>query len=195
MSEVWLHANRRLFVGPILVAVIAAGALAMRGAVATSGLGWWIAAGVALLVAVVLAVWARRPRIGFDGRSLLLYVRNGSAIRVPIDLVEAFLMGKGPTYLSGKDDYKTEARTLIVRIAERAEEFAKLETNVRLAAWCGHYVTLRGTWTEPLDVDLVHRLNQRLYDAQQKVKDSPTLLASCRTSLPSMPPSCAGGEG
>lgn len=187
MSEVWLHANRRLFVGPILLAAIAAGGFAMRAAVATSSLGWWIAAGVALLVAVLLAVWACRPRIGFDGRRLLLYIRNGSAIAVPIDLVEAFLMGKGPTYISGKDDYKTEARTLIIRIAERAEEFAKLETNVRLAAWCGHYVTLRGTWTEPLDIDLVNRLNQRLYDAQQKLKSSPTPLAPCGPAT--------GGEG
>ncbi len=170
-----------------MVASFAAGVSAMRAAVATSGLGWWIAAGAALALAVVLVVWSRRPRLAFDGRNLLLYIRNGSAIRVPIDLVEAFLMGKGPTYLTGKDDYKTEARTLIIRIAERAEEFAKLETNVRLAAWCGHYVTLRGTWTEPLDIDLVNRLNQRLYDAQQKLKNSPTPLAPCGRG--------AGGEG
>ncbi|MBA4018800.1 MAG: hypothetical protein C0483_16655 [Pirellula sp.] len=187
MSEVWLHANRRLFVGPILVAAIAAGALAMRGAVAPSGLGWWIAAVAALALALVLFMWSRRPRLAFDGRSLLLYIRNGSAIAVPIEFVEAFLLGKGPTYLSGKDDYKTEARTLIIRIAERAEEFAKLETNVRLAAWCGHYVTLRGTWTEPLDIDLVNRLNQRLYDTQQKLKNPPSLLAPCGRG--------AGGEG
>ena len=56
----------------------------MRAAVATSSLGWWIAAGAALTLAVVFALWSRRPRLAFDGRNLLLYIRNGLAIRVPV---------------------------------------------------------------------------------------------------------------
>lgn len=174
MSEIWLHTNRRLYWLPVLVALVAAGLFVVTYVVTTRG-AWThnIAGGgayAALALAGYLLYLARLPRLAFDGRSLLMRLRNGAPIAVPIDLVEAFLLGKGPAYLGGRDDYKTEARTLIIRIAERAPEFEKLETNLRLAAWCGHYVTLRGTFTEPLDVDLVNRLNQRLYDAQQTLR-------------------------
>jgi hypothetical protein len=115
---------------------------------------------------VLLWLFLARPRIVFDGANVVLNVGLARPAVVPVELVEAFLLGKGPAYLTGKDDYKTEATTLIVKLAERAEEFAKLPTNVRIAAWCGHYVTFRGTWTEPLSVALVNRLNERLHAVQ-----------------------------
>ena len=173
MPEVWLQSNRRPFLLTAVVALVVGVICSALGTIFidTCGVWFWYAAVPASATIAVLAWYAAdRPRIAFDGRSLLLGIRNGSPIAVPIELVEAFLLGKGPTYLSGKDDRKTEATTLILRVSERAPEFEKLETNLRLAAWCGHYVTMRGTWTEPLSVDLVNRLNQRLYDAQQAQK-------------------------
>lgn len=175
MAEIWLQANRRPYFAPLAVSVVVA---AIGGFTASSPwtvkhggfVGWWIATVVAALAAVCLWLASRRPRIAFDGRRLLLRVRSGAPVAVPIELVEGFLLGKGPTFLSGQDDHRTETSTLVVRIAERAEEFRKVETSVRIAAWCGHYCTLRGTWTEPLSVDLVNRLNQRLHDVQQAAK-------------------------
>lgn len=175
MTEIWLQANRRPYFAPLVLSVVTAvisGFMASTPWTVKHGgfLKWWIAAIVAASAAVSLWLASRRPRIAFDGRRLLLRVRTGSPVEVPIELVEGFLLGKGPTFLNGRDDYRTETTTLVVRIAERAEEFRKVETNVRVAAWCGHYCTLRGTWTEPLSVDLVNRLNQRLYDVQQAAK-------------------------
>ena len=75
--------------------------------------------------------------------------------------------------MPGHTNDSTETTTLVVRISERAEEFNHVETTPTLAAWCGHYCTLRGTWTEPLGIELVNRLNQRLYDVQQARKKRP----------------------
>jgi hypothetical protein len=169
MSEIWLQANRRPYVAPLAGVAATAVGCGVAAIVSSHPFGWSIAAGVAAFVTLALWLASRRPRLAFDGRRLLLQVRAGSPVAVPIELVEGFLLGKGPSYLTGRDDYVTETSTLVVRIAERAEEFAKVETNVRLAAWCGHYCTLRGTWTEPLSVDVVNRLNQRLYEAQQAI--------------------------
>lgn len=171
MAEIWLHANRRVYLVPIAAAVLVALACLPGALLPISGGPWWIGVAAGSLVAVGLWIYSRRAaRIAFDGRSLVLHIRPPRPIVVPIELIEAFLIGKGPTFLSGKDDYKTEASTLILRIAERSEEFRKVDTDVRLAAWCGHYVTFRGTWTEPLSVDLVNRLNQRLHEVQQAAK-------------------------
>jgi hypothetical protein len=182
MTEVWLQANRRSGLWPLAFGLVsAAGMLTASAFVPDDGVirpVLWLVAATDMLAAFALAYLSNLPRLAFDGRSLLMRIRNSSPIRVPIELVEAFLIGKGPAYLSGKDDYKTEARTLIIRISERAPEFEKLETNLRLAAWCGHYVTIRGTFTEPLGVEVVNRLNQRLYDAQQTLKSSATAGAS-----------------
>ncbi|MGC3968355.1 MAG: hypothetical protein QM775_13570 [Pirellulales bacterium] len=176
MTEVWLQANRRLTWLPVAGALLLAAVFALILINTEFRSPLHIFAASAAPACMGLSLWllyvARRPRLAFDGRSLLMRIRNGSPIAVPIELVEAFLIGKGPAYLSGKDDYKTETQTLIVRISERAPEFEKLETNLRLAAWCGHYVTIRGTFTEPLDLDVVNRLNRRLYDVQQKLKSA-----------------------
>jgi hypothetical protein len=172
MAEIWLQANTRVFAPSIALATATASGCAVMASLNPHELGWTLGAAVA--AGAVLALWlaSRRPRLAFDGRSLLLRVRQGPPVAVPIELVEGFLLQKGPAFLDGRDDYHTETTTLVVRIAERAEEFRKVETNVRVAAWCGHYCTLRGTWTEPLSVDLVNRLNQRLHDVQQAAKSA-----------------------
>jgi len=171
MNEVWLRANSKPFV-PLSAALVVAAC-----ASAAAGFAWFEAAGfgraaaattavAAILAALLLAYLSRKPRLVFDGRRVLFYVRFGAPVAVPVELVEAFLLGRGPTFLPGRDHDPAEVATLVVRIAERAEEFNKVDTAPMLAGWCGHYVTLRGTWTEPLGLDVVNRLNQRLYDVQ-----------------------------
>ncbi len=173
MTEIWLQSNRRTVVA-ISLAIGLVGLVFVGLALWSSHNGSVIAArvcGIAGVVVIVAAAAAgylgTRPRLAYDGRKLRIHIGTAQPALIPIELIEGFLLGKGPSYLSGKDDYKTETSTLIVRIAERAPEWEKLPTNVRVAAWCGHYVTLRGTWTEPLSIDVVNRLNQRLYEVQQ----------------------------
>jgi hypothetical protein len=88
---------------------------------------------------------------------------------VPIELVECFLLGQGPTWLPGKKYAKTETVTLVVRLAERAVEWSHRSTHPMLGTWCDGYITIRGTWCEPLSLDLVNRLNQRLAEVQQEI--------------------------
>lgn len=172
MTEVWLRANSKPFApfwGALLA--LAAGAAIGRTAIADRAGYGPVACTVLAVVAASAAVglWyvARKPRLAFDGDRLLLYVRFGPPVAVPVELVEAFLLGRGPTFLPGRDHDPTETSTLVVRLAERAEEFNKVDTAPMLAGWCGHYVTIRGIWTEPLGLDVVNRLNQRLYDVQR----------------------------
>jgi hypothetical protein len=173
MNEVWVRTNPRIYYAAAATAAIVcllpgvAARLAGIGATMT----WpWICAAAGLIVAAILAVLSRRPRVAFDGTNVRFYVRAGARVDVPVELVEAFLLGRGPTYLPGHSNDTTETTTLVVRISERAEEFNHVETTPTLAAWCGHYCTLRGTWTEPLGIELVNRLNRRLYDSQQARK-------------------------
>ncbi|HEX3871331.1 MAG TPA: hypothetical protein VHV77_12890, partial [Pirellulales bacterium] len=46
-------------------------------------------------------------------------------------------------------------------------EWEYLPMPERLGTWCHHYITLRGTCCEKLTLDLVNRLNARLYEVQQ----------------------------
>jgi hypothetical protein len=177
MNEVWVRTNPRLYLAPAAglaaVAAIPALVIAVGGFDQISLKPWLMFAAVGLAVAAVLALLSRRPRLAYDGTNVRFYVRAGSRVDVPVELVEAFLLGRGPTYLPGHTNDSTETTTLVVRISERAEEFNHVETTPTLAAWCGHYCTLRGTWTEPLGIELVNRLNRRLYDAQQARKKRP----------------------
>lgn len=109
----------------------------------------------------------RQPRLAYDQRHLLVYVQTGPAYRVPIEVVEGFLLGQGPTLLPGKRYDQSEARTIVVRLADAATDWADRESKPALGRWCGGYITLRGTWCEPLSVDLVNRLNQRLAEVNR----------------------------
>jgi hypothetical protein len=177
MREVWLKQNNRavLFgmVPPVLVCLIAAIWLAWMGASA-SGWAWalaWSILGAGVLMLAVLALQFRQPRIAYRDGKLCFNLRAGALVEVPIDVVEAFLLGVGPAMISGRDDGRTETRTLNVRLAERAEEWANVDVKPALGKWCGGYVSIRGTWCEPLNVALVNRLNQRLAEVQQLARE------------------------
>jgi hypothetical protein len=170
MTEVWLKGNRRvLLLGMVMPLVLVCGG----GVVALGNLPLW-ARSMGLVVALVgltaVAVVARHawlPRLAYADRHLLVYARSGPPYRVPIETVEGFLLGQGPTMLPGKQNERTEARTVVIRLAEAATDWADRELHPSLGRWCGGYITLRGTWCEPLSVELVGRLNQRLYEVSR----------------------------
>jgi hypothetical protein len=99
---------------------------------------------------------------------LLVNLRAGKPVAVPIDVVEAFLLGQGPAMLTNRRGDLREARVLTIRLAERAEEWANVEVKPALGKWCGGYIAIRGTWCEPLSLDLVNRLNYRLAEVKQE---------------------------
>lgn len=175
MPETWLRTNSRA----ITLGMIPPGLAALVGAALAGGAfggGELLAVrvvGIALvavgtLLVLALARWLSVPRIAYDDGRLLLSLRFGPPIRLPIDLVEAFLLGQGPAMLPGKRHQRTEARMLTLRIAERARDWADVEVKPALGRWCGGYVTIHGAWCEPLSVALVNELNERLAEAKQQ---------------------------
>lgn len=168
MRETWLHSNTR----PLRLAMVLAAlfwlmgvGLFLTGWAATVGL---VVCGPSTLACAALLVALRRPRLAYEAGQLLLYLRPGPPIRVPIDVVEGFLLGQGPTRLPGKQAGRLETATLVIKLAESAEAWNRIEVRPALASWCNHYVTVRGTWTEPLSVALVNRLNVRLDEAKRR---------------------------
>ncbi|HEY1784303.1 MAG TPA: hypothetical protein VGG30_02095 [Pirellulales bacterium] len=170
MAEIWLHTNRRaLAFGLILPGLILAAGVALATLVDAL---WLRAGGGALAVFgllgmafVVRQLW--QPRLAYDQRHLLVYLAAGPPQRVPIEVVEGFLLGQGPTMLPGRRHRQTEATTVVIRLADAAPDWADRETKPALGRWCGGYITLRGTWCEPLSVDLVQRLNRRLSEVSR----------------------------
>jgi hypothetical protein len=177
MPETWLRTNTRLFwvaaVWPVLFALaglpLVTGLFGMLQSSWLCGLGW-LMLGFAGCGLSFLAWQARRPRLSREGAFLLVYLRGGAPIRVPLNVVEGFLMGQGPSFLPGQRGSGAVVKTIVIRLAESAAEWAQLEVKLEFGSWCGHYVTVRGTWCEPISVELVNRLNQRLAEARRQVE-------------------------
>lgn len=166
--EIWLRTNSRALllgmVPPLLLGLIGlALALGIPGAPPIwLRMGGGILASVAVLAIGLLAWNLRRPRLAYQDGHLLIWLRSGQPFRVPVDLVECFWLGQAPSLLPGKRHANTEAAALVIRIADRAAQWRQQLVKPQLGKWCEGYVTIRGTWCEPLGLDVVNRLNQRL---------------------------------
>lgn len=170
MTEVWLRNNNRVF----MAAMIAPGIVEVVGLVLIAGAaghspGWRIAGGILVALAstcLVALFWQMtRPRLALRNRDLLVYLRWSGPLPVPLELVEGFLLGQGPSRLRRGHQREPETTNVIVRLAEKAPEWARVDVDPLLGNWCGHYITIRGTFCEPISVDLVNRLNARLHEA------------------------------
>jgi hypothetical protein len=169
--EIWLRTNARaLLFGmapPAIVALIGLTlALGLPGRVPPA---WLRGVGIALLAigaATILALaWQlRKPRLAYRDGELFLWLRSGAPIHMPIELVEGFLLGQAPSLLPGQRNRNSETAALVIRVADRAVEWRAQDVKPQLGKWCEGYITIRGTWCEPLNVALVNRLNQRLAD-------------------------------
>jgi len=170
MTEVWLRNNARVFT----LAMILPSLTGLVGLILASGIlgqstGWRIAGGVVVSLAAICLlalVWqAARPRLSRKDGHMLVYLRWSGPVRVPLELVEGFLLGQGPSRLGAKNQRELETTTVVIRLAERAPEWARVDVDPLLGNWCGHYITIRGTFCEPINVELVNRLNARLHEA------------------------------
>jgi hypothetical protein len=170
MTEVWLRPNRRaLYAGMLLPAVAALGGIALALA---AGSPWLRALGGGFLalggsIVGLLAWQSRQPRVGFVPGYLLFYLRLGSPIRVPIEVVEGCFLGSGPLKLTDASESSLRTANLVFRIADKATDWVAVPIKPALGCWAEGYITIHGAWCERLTLEVVQRLNVRLHKAQQ----------------------------
>ena len=177
MAEPWLLTNRRALALGMIVPVV-------LGVISGTALGWSIATGqpwwlqLVLLLVVAVPVWMlgellyalTRPRLAYENGELLVYMEPARATRVPIDIVEVFFLGQGPGVLPSLSGREPETQNVIVRLAESATEWKHRDVRPAIGQWCENYITIRGSWCEPITPGLMRRLNQRLAEIQRERK-------------------------
>jgi hypothetical protein len=175
--EIWLRGNPRSSWLPAGAAALLFTLAAISWLAIPSSSAWRLALAVPLtllaLVGVSLAgLLQRAARIGFDGRHVLLYIRPGAPQALPLDVVEVFFLGQGEGATG--DHHPTgpplETANVVVRIAERAHEYQQGSAAKLLAHWCGGYITIYGTWCQPLDAAAIIELNRKLTQAKRAAR-------------------------
>ncbi len=171
MIETWLRSNRR---------VILLGSLPV---LVTALLGWWLhtvgsSPGVKILavclllfslgLGILLGMQLLRPRVAYGEGQVLFYLRAGRPIAVPIEVIEAFFLGQGPAYLPGMPEDKQETINLVARLSQKEPQWSHQDVKPALGRWCEGYVSIRGTWCEPLTNEVVRRLNRRLAEVSRE---------------------------
>jgi hypothetical protein len=122
--------------------------------------------GVALVVGLVNQL--RRPRIAYRDGKVLFYLRAGEPVAVPAAVVEAFFLGQGPAHLPrAAAGQNAETVNLIARLSQKSPEWAHVAVKPALGRWCEGYATIRGTWCEPLNGEVIRRLNHRLRESRE----------------------------
>jgi hypothetical protein len=119
----------------------------------------------ALALASVAAM--RRARLAFRDGKLLAYVTIGKPIAIPIGAVECFFIGQADTHISVPQVARTAVVTVVIRLAESAVDWHHRKTVSALASWRCGYIIIRGTWSEPINQEVVNRLNRKLREAQR----------------------------
>jgi hypothetical protein len=177
MRETWLKPNRRaiLFgcVPPLVLALVGA-CLAVALSESANRVWQWLA--VALIVAglAILGIvfgQLRHPRIGFHNGMVLFYLRLGTPIAVPVGIVESFFFGQGPAHFPAMTK-QPQTVNLIARLSQRHTEWANQNVRPSLGSWCDGYVTIRGTWCEPLNSEMIRTLNRRLKEVKDAIEDT-----------------------
>jgi len=175
MAEPWLRSNRRAiaagFAVPVVLATIALVLAILPWA------WWWKLSAIVPLAAAAVISWSlwklvRQPRLAYEHGFLLVYL-SASFIpeRVPIEFVECFFLGEGPSLLPQPVESSPPARTqtIIIRIADSARDWQQRPVKPELGKWCDGYITIRGTWSEPIRPTLVQELNARLVDIHRSL--------------------------
>jgi hypothetical protein len=177
VPEVLLRPNLRvIYVGTALPAVLVIVGLTMAIG-PWQPAGWlravgWIMAGLGGLLICLFALQSRQPRIAYEAGHLLLYLRSGPPIRLPVELAQCAFLGAGPTPLPGSGEMRTA--NLVIRLDETAADWANIAVKPALGNWSDGYITIHGAWCEPLTLDVVQRLNLRLHEINQPASESST---------------------
>ena len=175
--EVWLRTNRRvLLMGMILPAVLVAVGLLPVLALGPEKDGWVRILGtlgvfVGVFLFAVIAIQMRSPRLAYADGQVLVYLRSGAPIGVPVETVECFFMGSGIGQVPGREGKGLPMRNLMMRVAEKATDFQQRDVKQSLGTWDEGYVTFHGAWCEPLTLEVVQRLNARLAEVQRSRRE------------------------
>jgi hypothetical protein len=178
MYETWLRPNRRAMwfgcLPPLVVVAIGAWMFARATDQGSNWIRWFGVVLAALGTGMILMLLRqlRRPRVAYSGGNVLFYLQPGPPIAVPVDIVEAFFLGQGPAILAGRTPGKHEAVNLVARLSQREANWARREVKPALGSWCDGYVTVRGTWCEPLDGNVIRRLNHRLKEVKSTAEST-----------------------
>jgi hypothetical protein len=176
-TEVWLYSNRRVLAISMIpaAALVGVGLLLQSGAASfvVRAMAWLLVLLGGALIVGLLGQW-RRPRIAYRDGQVLFHLRAGTAIAAPAHVVEAFFIGQGPAHLPVVDSNARETVNLVARLSQKAPEWAHMDVKEALGRWSDGYVSIRGTWCEPLNGELVRRLNHRLREIhlEQKAAES-----------------------
>lgn len=133
----------------------------------------WLLMILGTILTAYQLLWWKTPRLAHTTAHLLVYARGLRPIRVPIDLVECFFLGQAPSLIVTREGKSVENRTVVVRLAERAREWHRRKIHRTLGTWCDGYIILRGVWCEPLDGELLNRMNAELVNLQRRKKAEP----------------------
>jgi hypothetical protein len=177
MHETWLKPNQRaLWFACLPPALLAALGLGLVGATWSAAQFVWQALGVGLMLVAVALIGLlvrqlRRPRIAYRDGYVLFYLRSGRPFEVPARLVEAFFLGQGPARLPVRLGARDETVNLVARLAQRQTEWAHQSVKPALGRWCDGYVTIFGTWCEPLNAELIRRINRRLKEVKSSTAE------------------------
>jgi hypothetical protein len=145
----------------------------------SAGIDWLRYLSVPIGAVILLAaVWrATRPCLAYDNGKLLVFLHPLGPYRVPIDYVEVFFLGQGPVpgFRTPPTDSTREppvAANVVVRLAEGAKGWHQRDTeNTAVGSWQDGYITVRGLWCEPLNADVIRRMNHRLVEIKRTRKD------------------------
>ena len=173
VRETWLRPNRRALwfgsVPPMLFFLLGAWiTFATERPVANWRL--WVGGGLMLFGVMLVGAMIgqmRRPRIAYSDGEVQFHLRSTTPIAIPVELVEAFFLGQGPLTLPGAPPEGATVN-LVARISQRAPEWSEREVKPAFGRWSEGYVTIRGTWCEPLDGELIRRLNRRLREVTEE---------------------------
>jgi hypothetical protein len=180
VMEIWLRTNPR----PFLAALVLPIALLLGGfawiwlvprtdgaATWVDNLGWGLVAASFFMGGLLL--WrSKSPVLARRKAELLLFLGGAPPITIPISIVECFFVGQSEAMIGGRKGKEVEATAIIFRLAENAREWHQRDVSARYAHWCEGYITLRGTWCQPIGPELMRQLNQRLIAAQRELNSA-----------------------
>lgn len=175
MSEVWLRSNRRVLLFAMApVAILAVVGWILLGGEWTASAGDWTGVGclaVAGILAFGLLKQLTQPRIAYRDGHVQFYLKTGRPIEVPVGVVEAFFQGEDFAHLPGEATHKAKSVNLIARLSQRETDWHRRDVKAALGRWEEGYVTVRGTWCEPINGDVIRRLNRRLSEIMRAEQD------------------------
>jgi hypothetical protein len=172
MAEILLRPNvRALYAGLFVPGAIAIIGLAMAlwpwDAASWVRVVGWILVALGGFVAAMLVWQGRQPRLAYEDGHLLLNVCSGAPVRLPVEFVQCAFLGAGSTLLPGLGGREIRTANLVMRLEEKATDWAEVSVKPALGRWSEGYITVYGAWCEPLTLDLVQHLNQRLHELKQ----------------------------